>query len=260
MVILIAESKTMLGIEPTVGPGELETSTPCFEVTAQEIMAGMRNLSVVEIARQLKLSASLAARMQKMVYEFPYKTTGNRAIQAFTGVVFKALDFDTLTPEGQKRCDSQVRIISSLYGWLRPQDMVKPYRLDFSTKLEEGPSAGKTLNAFWKMDVTKALVKTLEAGNVRELINLLPADASKCVDWKLVKRFADVWKVDFQEVREGGVMKTPTAERLKALRGSLLRQILEEGLSKASDLMHTSSDSYVCEGTPVYPDHLRFLC
>lgn len=260
MIILIAESKTMMTAEKAFTADEVNVSKPFYEDIATAIMGSLRDLNVGEIATQLKLSMSLAAKMQKMIYDFPNKTVGNRAIEAFTGVVFKSLDFPTLSSDAKTRCDRQVRIISSLYGWLQPQDIVRPYRLDFTTRLEEGPSAEKTLNAFWKMDVTKALVKTLEENSEREIINLLPSDAAKCVDWKLVKRFAKVWKVDFQEIREGNVLKTPTAERLKALRGSLLRQILTEGLTQASDLMHTSSDKYVCEGTPVYPDHLRFLC
>lgn len=260
MVILIAESKTMLQQESKIGTEELEAAKPCFEDAADEIMESLRDLTAGELAIQLKLSVSLAAKMQKMIYEFPYKSMGYRAIDAFTGVVFKALEFATLSPEAKTRCENQVRIISSLYGWLCPYDIIKPYRLDFNTKLDEGPSAGKAFNTFWRMNVTKALVKTLNESNEKEIISLLPADAAKCVDWKLVKRFADVWKIDFQEIRDGNILKTPTAERLKALRGSLLRQILSEGICKATDLIHTSSDRYVCEGTPEYPDHLRFLC
>lgn len=260
MLILIAESKTMLPSEKEFTKEELSSATPCFEDTAGEIMESLRNLSAGELGAQLKLSNSLTVKMQKMIYEFPYKSSGNRSINAYTGVVFKALDFETLNQDAQNRCNEEVRIISSLYGWLRPQDVIKPYRLDFTTKLEEGPSAEKPLNAFWRMNVTKALVKMLNERCETEIINLLPADAAKCIDWKLVKRFAKVWKVDFQEVKEGNIMKTPTAERLKALRGSLLRQILSEGILNASDLLHTSSEKYVCEGTPVYPDHFRFLC
>lgn len=260
MLILIAESKTMQASEIAVSPEELKVATPCFEDSAAEIMGSLRNLNVSELALQLKLSGSLAAKMQKMVYEFSYKSTGNRAIEAFTGVVFRALNFDSLPEEAKCRAENDVRIISSLYGWLRPQDFIKPYRLDFTSKLEEGPSAGKALNAYWRKDVTKALVNLLNDRHETEILNLLPSDAAKCIDWKLVKRFAKVWKVDFQEIREGEILKTPTAERLKALRGTLLRQILTEDIRHVSDLLHLSSDKYFCEGTPVYPDHLRFLC
>lgn len=260
MIVLIAESKTMLTSERDVTPRELSSASPCYDSSASGIMDSLKNLTVGELASMLKLSGTLAARMQKMIYEFDYKQTGNRAIEAFTGVVFKALDFSSLPEDVKSRCEAEVRIISSLYGWLRPLDVIKPYRLDFTTRLEEGPSACKALNTFWRMEVTKALVKMLNETHSTEILNLLPADAAKCIDWKLVKRFAKVWKVDFQELRDGGLMKTPTAEKLKTLRGTLLRQILTEDIPDVAALIRAVSPSYVCEGTPVYPDHLRFLC
>lgn len=260
MIILIAESKTMLSAESVISPEELAAHTPCFETTASEIMQGLGGVSLGQLASMLKLSGSLAGKMQKMVYEFGYKSTGNLAIEAFTGVVFKALDYPSLTVEARKRCDDRVRIISSLYGWLHPSDFIKPYRLDFTSHLDEGSSAGIALNTFWRMDVTKALVKEIQASEDSNILNLLPADAAKCIDWKLVKRFAKVWKADFQEMREGGMMKTPNAEKLKAMRGALLRQILIEDISDIEALKLAACNEYVCEGTPQYPDHLRFLC
>lgn len=260
MIVLIAESKTMLTLEKEVSAQEYEAYKPLYEATATEIIESLKEETVSDLVATLKLSASLAARLKKMVYEFGFKRSGNKAIEAFTGVVFRSLDFASLPVEARKRCESEVAIISSLYGWLRPTDIIKPYRLDFTSRLEGGPSAGKSLNSFWRMDVTKALVRLLQESPGAEILNLLPADAAKCIDWKLVKRFAKVWKADFQELRENGVMKTPSAEKLKAMRGTLLRQILTEDISDVSRLIHASSETYVCEGTPVYPDHLRFLC
>ena len=250
----------MLAAEREVSIEEYEANIPLYEHTASEIMGSMKADTVAGLASMLKLSGTLAAKMRKMIYEFGYKNTGNSAIEAYTGVVFKALDYDSLSEEGKAKCNNEIRIISSLYGWLRPSDVIKPYRLDFTSRPDDGPSGGRTLNTFWRTDVTKALVKKLQKDNCREVLNLLPADAAKCIDWKLVKHFARVWKADFKEIREGGVMKTPSAERFKALRGSLLRQILLEDIRDADSLRYTSSPKYVCEGTPVYPDHLQFLC
>lgn len=260
MLILIAESKTMLPGEKNIGEQEFVAHTPLCETLADEIMESLRDLTAGELMEQTRLSASLAAKMQKMIYEFGYKAAGNMAIEAYTGVVFKALDYASLSAESRQRCIGRVRIISSLYGWLRPDDIVKPYRLDFTTRLEEGPSAGRTMNAFWRTEVTKCLVKSLQSQNFRSILNLLPADAAKCIDWKTVKRFAKVWKADFSEMREGGVLKTPNAGRLKTLRGYLLRQILEENINDPQGLIRAASHHYVCEGTPKYPDHLSFLC
>lgn len=260
MIILIAESKTMLGCERTVDPATLDKHTPLGEQIAADIMKCMGELSAGELTEQTGLSATMASKMKKMIYDFPLKETGERAIEAYTGVVFKALDYPSLSEGGKQRCSSDVRIISSLYGWLRPEDIVKPYRLDFFTRLEEGPSAGKPLNLFWRAETTKALVREMENRGDKEILNLLPADAAKAIDWKLVKRFAKVWKVDFQEIADGGSGKTPNAGRLKTLRGTLLRQILEEDIRSTASLLHTSSSHYLCQGPVDYPDRLKFLC
>lgn len=260
MVILIAESKTMLPSEEAVDQILYKSGSPIYGEIADKIMLGLRSLSTVELAEETKLSRSLAQKLQKNVYEFPYKNTGNRAIEAYTGVVFKALDYKSLTEEARCRCNRDVRIISSLYGWLRPDDFIKTYRLDFNTRLDAEPTAGKSLSVFWRRDVTMALVKHIQEIAAKEILVLLPGDAANCVDWKLVKKFAKVWKADFREIREDGTYKTPAAGKLKTMRGKLLRQILEQDLREVKDLLYIESGDYFCEGTPVYPDHLSFLC
>lgn len=255
MLILIAESKTMKGEEIPVSAADWRLHRPLEEDMADAVMASLRDRSVAELSEELKLSGMLAVKMQKMIYEFPNKSLGLEAIEAYTGVVFKALDYATLTSEAQETCRQDVRIISSLYGWLRPNDIVKPYRLDFTAKVNDMALAG-----YWRQAVTIQLVRKLQEGGYSEILNLLPGDASKCIDWKLTKRFAKVWKVDFVELLEGGMRKTPTANKLKTMRGELLRQILMEGIQDAATLRHASSERYMGEGTPVYPDHLSFLC
>lgn len=257
MLTLIAESKTMLTEQVALSPSEYETHGPLCEEQADEIMKFLASLSLPELIEETGLSASLGAKMKTMIYEFSNKSSGLKAIEAFTGVVFKSLDFATLSPEAKQRCDDSVRLISSLYGWLRPSDIIKPYRLDFTSK---GTPDGTSLFNFWKKYVTIRLVKYLQETKETTVLNLLPSDAAKCIDWKLTKNFCKVWKVDFVEIKEGGIIKTPNASKLKTMRGQLLRQILSEGISDIDTLKHTSSPSYICEGTPVYPDHLRFLC
>lgn len=257
MLILIAESKTMSEEQQPVSAEFLKTREPAGEGRAEQIMDNLEKLSQPELIAETGLSASLAARLRQMIYEFPNKTLGRKAIEAYTGVVFKALDYDTLDARAQSMCDSDVRIISSLYGILRPGDIIKPYRLDFTAKAAPD---GAMLCSFWKKDATVQLVRTIQDEGFGEILNLLPADAAKCIDWKIVKRFCKVWKVDFVEMAEDGRAKTPSANRLKTMRGKLLRHILCEGISCVASLKTVTSDDFICEGTPVYPDHLRFIC
>lgn len=257
MLILIAESKTMREEQQPIAPGDFKAHTPAGEAAAAEIMHRLEALPQAELMAETGLSATLATKLRKQIYEFPNKALGLKAIEAFTGVVFKALKYDALSPREQDLCGSDVRIISSLYGLLRPDDIIKPYRLDFTIKAAPD---GTALNTFWRKDATIALVKTLREQPGAEILNLLPADAAKCIDWKLVKRFCKVWKVDFVELTDGGSARTPAANKLKTMRGTLLRQILREGMRSVADLRGIQSEDFLFEGTPVYPDHLQFIC
>ncbi len=254
MLTLIAESKTMLDWEQSVSREQFEANTPVGEAAADEIMARVADMDVADIASAIKISPAMAAKVVRMAYEFPNKQTGLRAIDAFTGVVFKNFDYPSLSPEEKERTSEQVRIISSLYGWLRPEDIIKPYRFDFTTPLAPDD---KTFATFWKKDVTIQLVKYLQANCENSILNLLPADAAKCIDWKLVKRFAKVWKVDFKE-EDGAAVRTPHAGKLKALRGTLLREIITRGISAPTDLLTLETDTLLPLGTPDYPDHIAF--
>ncbi len=255
MITLIAESKTMDDRELPVESGVYERNMPAAESKADEIMARVATMPAPEISQVAKISLSLAAKVARMAYEFPNKAMGLRAMVAFTGVVFKAFDYPSLSTEEKNLADERVRIISSLYGWLRPNDIVKPYRFDFTTPVAPGD---KVLAAFLRKDVTVELEKHLQASGETTILNLLPTDASKCIDWKLVKRFAKVWKVDFKELKDGGEWRTPNAGKLKTLRGELLRTIIVRGITNPSELLTLSSDTMLPLGTPDYPDHIAF--
>lgn len=257
MLILIAESKTMIDRQQPVSGAEVDLHSPAGIRKATDIMEHLGKMSQAELIDATGLSATLAAKMREMIYEFPNRALGIKAIEAYTGVVFKAFQYDTLSDAARSLCDKDVRVVSSLYGLLRPDDIIKPYRLDFTAKAAPN---GDALNSYWKTDATIQLVKSIQAGNHREVLNLLPTDAAKCINWKVVKRFCKVWKVDFVEFAEGDKMKTPAANKLKTMRGKLLRQILTEEITSIDRLKHIASDDFVYEGTPVYPDHLQFIC
>ncbi len=254
MIILIAESKTMCDREVTVPPVVFEENRPAGEKQADDIMARVASLSAPDIADLIKISLPFAAKVARMAYEFPNKFAGLKAIQAYTGVVFRAFDYPSLTEIEKERTMTNVRIISSLYGWLRPNDIIKPYRFDFTTQIAVDDMS---LSSFWRKDVTVQLAKYLQQTGETEILNLLPNDAAKCIDWKLVKRFAKVWKVDFKEPKGSG-WHTPHAGKLKALRGELLRNIIKDDISDSTQLMSVTTESMIPLETPDYPDHIAF--
>lgn len=256
MLILIAESKTMRD-EREVSSEEYSLHRPQLETQADRIMNLFSGMQVEEIAGMTGLSQSLANRLYQYAYEFPNKQMGNSAIEAFSGVVFKALEYSSLSSQAQKLCEGEVRIVSSLYGWLRPDDIIKNYRLDYKSRLPRNESEEVAGTVFWRKDVTIRLVNELKETGNSEILNLMPGDASAYIDWKLVKNFAKVWKCDFNDAVTG---KTPAAGKLKEMRGLLLRQILSETVERCEEIKQLTSDDYFCEGTTKYPDHLQFLC
>lgn len=254
MLILIAESKTMQEHENLVSRECYEANIPAGESHADEIMSRVAGMSAADIGASIKISPTMAAKVKRMAYEFPNKASGLRAIEAFTGVVFRNLDYKSLSETEKESAGTRVRIISSLYGWLRPDDMIKPYRFDFTTPLSPDCSS---LSSFWRKDVTICLVKYLKERGETAILNLLPSDAAKCIDWKLVKRFAKVWKADFKE-HTGAALRTPHAGKLKAMRGTLLREIIARGITDPAQLLTLATDDLLPLGTPTYPDHIEF--
>lgn len=250
MLILIAESKTMGRCARPVAPETFDAHRPALEAEADAIMESLREASAEELAADVKISLPLARKLCEMVYEFPNKALGGEAVREYTGVVFKALDYPSMSAREQASFCRRVRIISSLYGWLRPDDIVKQYRFDFTTPLAP---EGKTFAAYWRGAVTDTLLKTLEAGGFEDVLNLLPGDAARCVDWKAVAARAKVWKVDFQEILPGGKTRTPNAGRLKTLRGRLLRQIIRENVTTPASLLTLEGPGYAPAATQANP-------
>lgn len=255
MIVLIAESKTMTACDRTVTPELLEYHRAVDENKADAIMADIASQSPQEIAERGRLSMAMAIRLSTMAREFPYKRTGQTAIEAFTGVVFKALDPNTLTSGARDFLNRDTRIISSLYGWLRPDDIIKAYRMEYTSKLAP---EGKTMSEYWRGQVTVNLLREIEDTGSKAVLNLLPADAAKCVDWKQIKQLAEVCKVDFKELKDGGSFATPHAGRLKSLRGHLLREIAEGGIDNPAELKALTTPQLLPLGTPDYSDHIAF--
>ena len=235
MLILIAESKTMTPCMAPQSNEEYAAHTPEFEAAADDIMQALHGISAQELSEKVKISFPLALKSRQMIYEFPDKAHGSKAIEAFTGVVFKALDAQSMSPCELTRLNSRVRIISSLYGWLRPDDVIKQYRLDFTTPLAPG---NMKFAQYWQKAVSEALNNEVKTN--------LHAEGIK------------MWKVEFKEIKPGGKMATPTSNKLKTLRGKLLRQIIRENITTPAQLMELESDEYIADGNPTKPGVISF--
>lgn len=256
MIILLTESKTMSDACVDIASDEYVGHKPLMEADAEAIVDRMREWPLEEIASRIGISLKLARYERQCAYDFPNKASGVAAAEAFTGVVFKAMDYPSLSAEAKWLADRKLVIMSSLYGFLRCFDVVKPYRLGFEAKLG---NPFEPLWKYWKLKCTVALVNMLKMEGEREVLNLMPADASKCFDWKVVKSYARVTMPLFRELVGGGNMRTPSAGRLKEARGRMARGILERSISTSEQLRIADSDACCYYGESEYGDRPVFL-
>ena len=224
MLILIAESKTMTPVS-MLKTDIQNNHMPEFKEEATKIASKLKETDLNQLASQLKISTGLTSKASTLFYDFDYPGNLGKAIELFKGEVFKAFDYHSLTPELQNKAIDSVRIISSLYGILKFTDDIKPYRLEYNCNF--GPD-DENLIKFWKPKVTVSLVKQIKQRDDKMVVNLLPSDAAKYIDWKIVKAYADVVKPDFKILKEGGSVKTPIASKLKECRGKFLHNLIEK--------------------------------
>ena len=242
MLVLLAESKTMSNLEGTVDDKILAEHLPVFENTADGIMTRMESLSPADISSILGISHQLSVKAHNLAYEFSHKATGYEAIYGFTGEAFRSLDAKTLTPEALNYSKNNLQFISSVYGLLKSSDIIKPYRCEFNKPVAPD---NKTPIQIFKPKITTYLVNYIKDNKVRDIINLLPADADKCIDWKIVRAFAKVHKICFQTITPEGKLKTPIAKRLKELRGLMAREILLNQIDSFQELTNIRSEHFI---------------
>lgn len=256
MYYLIAESKTMKRDEQPVAPELYASHTPIFEAEADGLAEAMRGLDAGQLASRVKVSLKLARDIHRMIYEFPDKSCGIEAIRAFTGVVFRQLKLSEYDAADRDFLDSHVRIISSAYGWLRPSDIIKPYRHDFGVS----SPAGMTMKRFWRAKVTNALINEIDAIGESAVVNLLPKDASDLINWKLIGKHATVYRIEFKTPAGPSMMKTPPSGRLKELRGIMLNLAVRHRIDTPEALRELACDDFMPQEEPNTPDSFDYLC
>ena len=158
------------------------------------------------------------------------------AIYAFDGDVYTGLDAYSIPLEKLENLQNSVRILSGLYGLLKPLDLMQAYRLEMGTKLSIG--ASKNLYEFWKPIVTKALNKELQKGEF--LVNLASNEYFSVIDTKALK--ATVITPEFKDYKEGKLKMISFFA--KKARGMMVRYIIDTNAKTIEDLKGFNYDSY----------------
>lgn len=216
-----------------------EYSQPEFLEAAQKLNQVLARKKPKALSELMDISTDLAELNWKRNQEFslPFGPENARpAVFAFNGDVYQGLDAYSLDAKHFDRMQEQLRILSGLYGLLRPLDLIQPYRLEMGTSLKVGRKAN--LYAFWKETLTKKLNSEMEAGEM--LVNLASKEYFSALDAKKLK--AEVITPVFKDWSKDKLRVI--SFYAKKARGAMVRYIIESGAASAEDLKGFDADGY----------------
>ncbi len=229
MLLLLNTTKTM-NMSAEV-PARLKPTRPRQMQEADILAARVAELSRPQLIKLMALSEKLADETKLNAALWGQQERPEiAAIYGFTGLVYKSLAAADLTAKQRKDAQKRVRILSGLYGVLRPFDLIQAYRLEMGQKLSV--SGSKNLVEFWKQSLTDTINKDLKKGE--PIISVAAQEYMKGLDLKQLK--GPVISPVFKELRSDGSLKTVAVHSKKA-RGELVRFALTHQAKTPRELL-----------------------
>lgn len=238
MLIVLSPAKTLDYASPIPA---VDHTVPDFIPRSAELVSVLREMPPAGIASLMQISDPLAQlnaeRFASWSTKFSTKNA-RQAVLAFDGDVYDGLDARGLTPKQLGWAQDHLRILSGLYGLLRPLDLMQPYRLEMGTRLAN--AHGKDLYAFWGDEITQALNEALAAAGATALVNLASEEYFKSVrprllDVPVITPVFEDWK--------GGRYKIISFFAKRA-RGLMARYAIEHKITKPEKLKAFDVDGY----------------
>lgn len=223
MLILLSPSKTL---DESPLPDDHPATTPRLRPDADQLAGQLRDLTPQELQSLMGISERLAALNHRRYLDYaPSPEAGKPALRTFNGDVYRSLPVARYTPDDLAHAQDRVRILSGLYGLLRPLDRVQPYRLEMGTRLAN--PRGDNLYDFWGDRITDLLNDDLDAlpdDEPRIVLNLASNEYFRAVNTeklrgRLVKPVFKEWKRDRYKV---------IAIYAKRARGAMMDWIIRE--------------------------------
>ena len=214
---------------------------PEFLDDSSVLIEQLRQFSPAQVSSLMSISPSLGALNQERFNDWqrPFDTDNARqALFAFKGDVYIGLDAYSLSSEDIRFAQDHLRILSGLYGLLRPLDLMQAYRLEMGTSLKN--ARGNSLYEFWGEKITEALNTQLSGKNNAVLVNLASNEYFRAVKPKQLD--AEVISPVFKDYKNG--QYKIISFFAKKARGLMSAYIIKNRLKKAEDLLSFDTDGY----------------
>ncbi len=214
---------------------------------------GIGNLTKKKLKQIMPVSDNLIELNRSRYNDF-FNQQERPAIYAFNGDVYTGFEAASIGDEALDFAQSHLRILSGLYGLLRPLDSIRPHRLEMGTKWAP---RYKKLTDFWKDEIAAELAKDLDVSGERIVVNLASNEYWAAVKPYTKKLDARIVEVDFRKDTPDGP-KFVSFEAKRA-RGMMARYICENHLTDVESLKGFDSDGYRFDATSNEKDSLRFV-
>lgn len=216
-----------------------QSTQPVFSTEAEKINKALKEQSPAQLSKLMSISDNLAQLNWKRNQEFhlPFTPENARpAVYAFNGDVYTGLDAYTIPENKVDVLQDRLRILSGLYGLLKPLDLIQPYRLEMGTSF--GVNGSSNLYDFWKEKITAQLNDELQEGEL--FVNLASNEYFKAIDKKALK--VPVITPSFKDWKNGK-LKVVSFFAKKA-RGAMVRYIIDSGAESLEDLKGFNWEGY----------------
>lgn len=238
MLVVISPAKNLEFERPL--PIKKHTKAALLD-RSESLIATLKTMAPHELSHLMGISDKLGELNYQRYQDWslPFKPSNARASAlAFNGDVYAGLDAYSFTSDDFVFAQNHLRILSGLYGLLRPLDLIQPYRLEMGTKLSN--SEGENLYAYWRQSITALLNKQLNNVDHPVLVNLASNEYFKAVDTKALK--ARVITPVFKEYKNGDY-KVVSFFAKKA-RGLMSRYIIQRRLEDSKNLTKFNLEGY----------------
>jgi cytoplasmic iron level regulating protein YaaA (DUF328/UPF0246 family) len=236
MKILLSPAKS---IQTEGIKAEVFSEMPRFVSDSEKLVKKLKKLKPKALAALMDISMDLAnlnhSRFQQWSTELQEEWLPSAAI--FIGEAYKGLNYNELSETNKQRAQERLRILSGLYGLLKPADLILPYRLEMGTLFQATPKE-TSLYSFWRPKLTKSLAIELRSDEI--IINLASAEYSKAIDFKKLKN--RVITPTFKEFKNGKFSTVMIFA--KHARGSMSRYLIENDLEDIEQLKTYNVDNY----------------
>jgi uncharacterized protein len=248
MIILMHSSKTM---RPPMTPGAQPSGSPLLLERAEELVTYLRTLSRPQLSRIMAISAELAVKTQEQYAR--WSTAPDRqapAAASFVGDIYSGLQIDSFNAADRVYADTHLRILSGLYGILRPFDGISPYRLEMGYRLQPGKYAN--LYRFWGTSIVDQLPVS------GRIVNLAANEYSKTV----------IPHVDPERVLTPRFLTIDPASRqpkfvvvhAKIARGAFARWLITERITDTTAIREFGDIGYRYDAALSTPSEPTFVC